>query len=114
MSETQAILLFWGAVLAGVLLGFVAGWLRGMLWGVAVGCLLIGAGASTAAGALAWKRWQFVSHSARAEGHLTGYRNGPLVDFSGADGALHKLHGLGGSQSAIETGHVVPVRYLAT
>jgi hypothetical protein len=114
MSETQAILLFWGAIFGGVLLGFLAGWLRGMLWGVAVGCLLIGAGASAAAGSLAWQRWQFVSHSERVQGHLTGYHNGPLVEFSSADGEPHKVQGLGGSQSDLETGNAVPVRYLAS
>ncbi|GEM_PF-6806514 len=113
MSETQTIILFWSAVLSGVALGFLVGWLRGMLWGVAVGCLLIGLGASSAALALAWQRWQFVSHAELVDGRLTGRRDGPLVEFRSADGVAHQVHGLGGSQSAVAEGEAVPVRYLA-
>jgi len=38
------------------------------------------------------------------QGTLTGQRNGPLVEFRSADGAVHEVHGLGGSQSNAETG----------
>jgi hypothetical protein len=114
MSETQAVLTLWGAVLGGVLLGFLAGWLRGMRWGIAIGCLVIGAGASTAAMSLAWQRWQFIAHAEHVQGTLTGQRNGPFVQFRSADGALHEVHGLGGSQSNTETGQAVPVHYLGS
>lgn len=113
MSETQAILTFWGGVMAGLLIGGLLGWWRGMFWGVAVGCLLIGSGASVAAGSLAWKRWQFVSHSVLVSGRLLGQHAGPQVEFAGSDGRMHQVHGLGGSQSAVQEGGAVPVRYPA-
>jgi len=114
MSETQLILLFWGGVLGGVVLGCVAGMLGGMLWGVALGCLVIGGAASTAAGTLAWQRWQFVANSVQVEGRLSGQRDGPVVEFRGADGEPHQVHGLGGSQSEVGPDEAVPVRYLAS
>jgi hypothetical protein len=114
MSETEALLTFWGAVLGGVLLGLAIGALRGLVWGVAIGCLVIGAGASTAAATLAWQRWQFIAHAEHGQGRLTGQRKGPLVEFRSADGAVHEIHGLGGSQSDAQTGQAVPVHYLAS
>ena len=40
---TQAILTFWAGVLAGLILGGLAGWWKGFASGIAVGCLTIGA-----------------------------------------------------------------------
>lgn len=112
-SETSLILLFWAAMLGGLLLGLLVGWWRGMFWGVGVGCLVIGLGASTAAGLLAWQRWQFVSHATLVQGTLRGFNSGPQVEFRTPDGTVHQVHGLGGSQSGQSEGDAVPVRYPA-
>jgi hypothetical protein len=112
MDETQAVLLFFSALLLGLIVGAAIGWWRGMLAGVAAGCLIIGLGASGAAGALAWQRAQFVAASQLVAGSLTGYADGPNVVFKANDGREHTVHGLGGSQSAREPGDAVPVRYL--
>ena len=112
-AEATLILVFWGAILGGLLLGLAVGWWRGTLWGVAVGCLVIGLGASTAAGSLAWNRWQFVSRAVLVQGTLVGFHDGPDVVFHTPDGASHTVHGLGGSQSGALAGDSVPVRYPA-
>ena len=112
MDDTQAVLLFFAALLLGLSVGAAIGWWRGMLAGVAAGCLIIGLGASAAAGTLALQRAQFVAASQLVAGTLTGYADGPNVVFNASDGREHRVHGLGGSQSAREPGDPVPVRYL--
>jgi len=113
MSETALILLFWGAVLGGVALGGAIGWWRGTMWGVATGCLIIGLGASVAAGTLAWQRAQFIAQSTLVQGRLVGYPDGPLVEFETADRATRSVRGLGGSQGGLQPGEAVPVRFIA-
>ena len=114
MSETQVILSFWAAVFGGLLLGGAIGLWRGMLWGVAVGCLVIGATASVGAASLAWQRWHFVSQAVLVQGTLVGRKaGGPVVEFRTADRAVHRVTGLGGSQSKAAEGDAVPVRYPA-
>ncbi len=111
MDDTQAVLLF-AALLLGLTVGAAIGWWRGMLAGVAAGCLIIGLGASVAAGTLAFQRAQFVAGSQLVAGTLTGYADGPNVVFKSSDGGEHPVHGLGGSQSGHEPGDPVLVRYL--
>jgi len=112
MDDAQAVLLFFAALLFGSIVGGAIAWRRGMLSGVAAGCLIIGLGASAAAGSLAWQRAQFVAASELVAGTLTGNVDGPQVVFKARDGREHTVHGLGGSQSEREPGDPVPVRYL--
>lgn len=114
MSETQVLLTFWAAVFGALLLGGAIGLWRGMLWGVAVGCLVIGATASVGAVGLAWQRWHFVTQAVLVQGTLVGRKaGGPQVEFRTGDGAVHRVAGLGGSQSKAGEGDAVPVRYPA-
>jgi len=113
LSETQLILIFWAAIFAGLIVGGLVGWWRGMLWGVAIGCLIIGLGSGSAAGLMASQRWQFVKHAVLVQGTLLRDHDGPEVQFRTPDGAVHLVHGLGGSQSGKEPGDAVPVRYPA-
>ena len=112
MDDAQAVLLFFAALLLGLIVGAATAWRRGMLSGVAAGCLIIGLGASVAAGSLAWQRAQFVAASELVAGTLIGYAEGPHVVFKAHDDREHTVHGLGGSQSGREPGDPVPVRYL--
>ena len=113
LTETQLILIFWGAVFAGLALGGLIGWWRGMTWGFAIGCLVIGLGSGSAAGLMAFQRWQFVQKGVLVQGTLLRDRNGPEVQFHTPDGITHLVHGLGGSQSGKAPGDPVPVRYPA-
>lgn len=79
-----------------------------------MGCLVIGATASVGAASLAWQRWHFVTQAVLVQGTLVGSKaGGPQVEFRTADGAVHRVAGLGGSQSKAAGGDAVLVRYPA-
>ena len=60
MDETTPNLLFWGGVFLSLLLGGLAGWWRGLMFGAGNVCVVIGRGAVGAVGLLGSTRWQFV------------------------------------------------------
>lgn len=119
-----ALLLFWGGVGIGLLLGGLAGWLAGFSWGIAVGCLVIGAGGLAGAGHLGWHRWHSLADTQQAEGVLIDYvrredtdGNGrrtatfaPRVRFRDGGGVVRETLGLGGDRR-FEPGDAVTVRY---
>ncbi len=111
MSDSASILLFFAGIGLGLAGGFAIGAWRGFTWGVAAGCLVIGLGGTIAAGSMAWQRWQFRTGSALVEGRLVAQSRGPEVLFRAADGSVHRVHGLQGSQSDRQPGDAVPVRY---
>lgn len=121
---TTAILLFWGGVGAGLLLGGLAGWLGGFAWGIGIGCLVVGAGGLSGAGYLGWHQWENLAGTIEAKGVLIDYLEeelrdsqgrrtttyAPRVRFRDAAGDVHEARGLGGSRR-FEPGDAIAIRY---
>lgn len=123
-AVVTALLLFWGGVGIGLLLGGLAGWLAGFSWGIAIGCLVIGAGGLAGAGHLGWHRWHSLAGTQQAAGVLVEYVNqedtdsngrrtttfAPRVRFRDSGGTVRETLGLGGDRR-FEPGDAVTVRY---
>jgi Protein of unknown function (DUF3592) len=122
---TQAILVFWAAMFAGLGAGGLAGWRGGLMWGVGVGGLVIGAGGMAGAGWLGWHRYRSLADSEVAQGVIVDHvvetstidgertsMRAPVVRFQARDGRTYEVKGLGSSQATAEPGDAVPVRYL--
>lgn len=122
---TQAVLLLWGGIFAGLAVGGLLGWRAGFQWGLGVGCLLIGVGGLAGASHLGWHRWQaldgtiatsgvlmdFVNETVRESGGRRVTVRSPVVRFVAEDGTEHRVKGLGGSRGSASPGDPVPVRY---
>jgi hypothetical protein len=122
---TQAVLLLWGGIAAGLAIGGLLGWRAGFMWGLGVGCLVIGVGGLAGAGHLGWHRWQAIDGTVATTGVLLGFSEEtvkntdgrrltvrvPLVGFVAQDGTEHRVRGLGGSQGGASPGDPVAVRY---
>jgi hypothetical protein len=129
---TQAVLLLFGGALLGGLVGAGTGLVLGRLRrgdafvpGLAVGLLIFGTSTAVGALRLGHAAWLFERGTVAAEGTLVGYEEqfdtdsrgrrtrtlAPRVEFAAADGTRHSVLGLGGSQSNLEQGAAVPVRY---
>lgn len=130
---TQAVLLLFGGVALGGLVGaavsFVLRRSRGgrdsFMPGVAIGMLIYGGCTAIGAARVGWASWQFEHGTVAAEGRLLGYEEqvdvdargrrtrtmAPRVEFDAADGSRHEVLGLGGSQRERSEGETVPVRY---
>jgi len=121
----QALLTFWGTVFAGLAVGGLVGWLKNFNWGIASGCLIIGAGGLAGAAWLGWHQYQLIAGTQQAQGVLTEFvtvestdgkgRNtssrAPVVRFKAGNGQTYRVQGLGGSQGQHEPGDAVAVRY---
>lgn len=122
---TQAVLLLWGGIFAGLIVGGLLGWRAGFQWGLGVGCLLIGIGGLAGAGHLGWHRWQAIDGTVATSGVLMDFVSetvressgrrltvrSPIVRFVAEDGTEHRVKGLGGSRASASPGDPVPVRY---
>ena len=129
---TQAVLLLFGGVALGGLVGaavsFVLRRARGrdsFMPGMAIGLLIYGGCTAVGAARVGWAGWQFEHGTLAAEGRLLGYEEqvdvdargrrtrtmAPRVEFVAADGTRHQVLGLGGSQRERGEGEPVPVRY---
>lgn len=122
---TQAVLLLWGGIAAGLAIGGLLGWRAGFMWGLGVGCLVIGVGGLAGAGHLGWHRWQAIDGTVATTGVLLDFSDEtvtnaegrrlavrvPLVRFVAQDGTEHRVRGLGGSQGRASPGDPVAVRY---
>ncbi len=122
---TQAVLLLWGGIFAGLIVGGLLGWRAGFQWGLGVGCLLIGIGGLAGAGHLGWHRWQAIDGTVATSGVLMDFVSetvressgrrltvrSPIVRFVAEDGTEHRVKGLGGSRADASPGDPVPVRY---
>ncbi|MGH8619155.1 MAG: DUF3592 domain-containing protein [Burkholderiales bacterium] len=121
----QSLLTFWGAVFAGLAIGGLVGWLKNFNWGIACGCLIIGAGGLAGAAWLGWHQYQLIAGTQQAQGVLLEFvtvastdgkgrstsSRAPVVRFKAADGRTYRVQGLGGSQGQHEPGDAVPIRY---
>lgn len=121
----QALLTFWGSVFAGLAIGGLVGWLKNFNWGIASGCLIIGAGGLAGAAWLGWHQVQQLEGTQQAQGVLlefvavattdgegrTTTSRAPVVRFTARDGRAYRVQGLGGSQGERAPGDAVAVRY---
>ena len=121
----QAIIVFWGGVLGGLVLGGLAGWRKGFGWGIGIGCLTIGAAGLAGAVWLGWHRYQSLAGNALVEGVLvewvterstdanrrTSIMHAPIVQFVARDGTSHRAKGLSRGEDDLVPGTRVPVRY---
>jgi len=128
MDETVielGFLWFFGALVVGPLLGWLAHFKWGFERGVAVGCLLIGLTGSAVAAWGGWDRAQQLRGSLEVTGHLVYYveerskdadgnattSRAPRVAYRTADGREYVIKGLGGSQADKAPGDPVGLRY---
>jgi hypothetical protein len=121
---TQAILTFWAGVLAGLILGGLAGWWKGFASGIAVGCLTIGAAGLAGAGWLGWHRYhslegteladgvviEWVTERSRGADNKVSVTHAPIVRFN-AHGQVYRTKGLGRGEDDLPAGSAVKVRY---
>jgi hypothetical protein len=121
----QALLTFWGCVFAGLAVGGLVGWLKNFNWGIASGCLIIGAGGLAGAAWLGWHQYQLLAGTQRTEGVLVEFvtvtstdgegrrtsTQAPVVRFKAGDGQTYRVQGLGSSQAQRDPGDAVGIRY---
>ncbi len=123
---TQAVVTLSGGFLLGVVLGGFTGWLKGFTWGVAIGCLTIGAAGLAGAGWLGWHRYHSLAGTEVAQGVLMEWipvrstddtnrvsiSHAPVVRFTARDGNTYRTRGLArGEKNDLEPGSAMPVRY---
>jgi hypothetical protein len=124
-ATRQAMLVFGLSLLVGPAIGGLAGWLKGLFWGVGVGALLIGCAGLYAAATIGWHRYQSIEGTASVQGSLvefvderskdssgrTTVSRAPVVEYIAPDGQKRRVKGLGGGLSDKEWGDPVEVRY---
>jgi len=120
---------FFGAALAGIVVGCLVGQVTRFERGVAVGCLIVALGGLGGAARLAFANWEALRGAETATGELVRFvtqrleRTGksgsggadtvrvPVVRFTALDGRSYEITGLGGSQSQLWPGDKVQVIY---
>lgn len=112
MDENALILLFWGGVLLGVIVGSLVGWRFEMMAGAGVGALVIGLGGIAAAIGFASRTLDFIEHSERTRGRIVESSRGFAIEFALPDGSLQRFAPLRGSTPDLDADGTMPVRYL--
>ena len=124
-ATRQAMLVFGLSLLVGPAIGGLAGWLKGLFWGVGIGALLIGCAGLYAAATIGWHRYQSIEGTASVQGSLvefvderskdgngrTTVSRAPVVEYIAPDGQKRRVKGLGGGLSDKEWGDPLEVRY---